>query len=112
MPLTLSRVPKGCIYGSRCLSPLRGRGTDQRKDRCLGTVPKLRERQNTEVGPGLMGFISLCMGSACCVDLWIPVIGWVMAPLFFLAALVLWILALVRLDVFPSSVKTASSGSP
>jgi hypothetical protein len=27
--------------------------------------------------------------------LWIPVIGWVMAPLFFLAALGLWIFALI-----------------
>ena len=39
-----------------------------------------------------MGFVSLMMGS--CL-LWIPVIGWVMAPVFLGLVVVLWILAII-----------------
>ena len=39
-----------------------------------------------------MGFISFATGG--CL-LWIPIIGWVMAPILFLLALFFWISALV-----------------
>jgi hypothetical protein len=48
-----------------------------------------------KMGAGFMGFVSLIAGS--CL-LWIPIIGWILAPLMFLAAVVLWIVAL-----FPSA---------
>lgn len=52
--------------------------------------PKCGSANTRKIGPGLMGFASLIMGS--CL-LWIPVIGWVLAPIFLLAAVVLWIMA-------------------
>jgi uncharacterized membrane protein len=45
-----------------------------------------------------MGFGSLVMGS--CM-LWIPIVGWILAPLFFLVALGLWISS-----AFPSAKVT------
>jgi hypothetical protein len=49
-----------------------------------------------KIGPGLMGFVLLCK-DICIV--WVPVLGCVLAPIgffvAFLAALVLWILALI-----------------
>ena len=55
---------------------------------------KCGSTETKKIGPGLMGFISLIMGS--CL-LWIPIIGWVLAPFFLLAAVFLWVSAL-----FPS----------
>ena len=52
--------------------------------------PKCGSAKTQKMGPGLMGFASLVMGS--CM-LWIPVIGWVLAPIFFLVAVALWISA-------------------
>ena len=43
------------------------------------------------IGPGLMGFVSL-FTAGCMV--WIPVIGWITAPFFLLAAVVFWFWAL------------------
>ena len=40
------------------------------------------------IGRGEMGF-ALFLGGSCM--LWIPVVGWVLAPLFFLLAVALWI---------------------
>tara|TARA_Y100000310_G_C20239983_1_gene604180 strand:- start:82 stop:453 length:372 start_codon:yes stop_codon:yes gene_type:complete len=45
-----------------------------------------------KMGPGLLGFIMFMMGS-CCV--WIPVIGWILAPVFFVVAIWFWISALL-----------------
>ncbi len=52
--------------------------------------PKCGSAKTQQIGRGLMGFGSLVMGS--CL-LWIPVIGWILAPIFFLAAVALWISA-------------------
>ena len=54
--------------------------------------PKCGSAKTQRIGPGAMGFFSLVMGS--CL-LWIPIIGWVLAPIFFLGALLLWISALL-----------------
>lgn len=54
--------------------------------------PKCGSAKTQRFGAGLLGFISLASGG--CL-LWIPVIGWVLAPLFFIASIVFWILALV-----------------
>jgi hypothetical protein len=48
--------------------------------------------ETQKIGPGLMGFASLLMAG--CL-LWIPIIGWVLAPIFLLVAIVLWVWALV-----------------
>jgi len=53
--------------------------------------PKCGSAKTQRIGPGLMGFMSLVMGS--CL-LWIPVVGWFLAPIFFLIAVVLWLSAL------------------
>ncbi len=52
--------------------------------------PKCGSAKTQQIGRGLMGFGSLVMGS--CL-LWIPVIGWILAPIFFLAAVALWVSA-------------------
>jgi len=54
--------------------------------------PKCGSGKTLRFGRGLMGFASLVMGS--CM-LWIPVVGWVLAPVFFLVAVGLWISAAV-----------------
>src|SRR3989339_1317841 len=43
-------------------------------------------------GLGPMGLLSLITGS--CM-LWIPIIGWVLAPVFFLLTVLFWVLALI-----------------
>jgi hypothetical protein len=45
-----------------------------------------------KVGPGLLGFIFFFTGSC---FIWIPIIGWVLAPFCFLAAVVFWVFALI-----------------
>ena len=50
-----------------------------------------------------MGFVSLMM-AGCLI--WIPIIGWVMAPICFVMAVVFWILALI-----PSGKVTFQCGS-
>lgn len=45
-----------------------------------------------KIGPGLMGFASFIMGS--CL-LWIPVIGWLLAPIAFILAMFFWLSALI-----------------
>ncbi len=57
--------------------------------------PKCGSAKTLKFGRGLMGFGSLVMGS--CM-LWIPIVGWILAPIFFLVALGLWISA-----AFPSA---------
>ncbi len=52
--------------------------------------PKCGSANTRRIGPGAMGCGSLVAGS--CL-LWIPVIGWVLAPFFLLAAVVLWVMA-------------------
>lgn len=54
--------------------------------------PKCGSAKTQRMGRGLMGFISFATGS--CM-LWIPVIGWVLAPILFVVAVVLWISALL-----------------
>lgn len=54
--------------------------------------PKCGSSNTRRIGPGLMGFVSFLAGS--CM-LWIPVIGWVLAPILFVAAVVFWISALL-----------------
>ena len=53
---------------------------------------KCGSAKTQKIGKGLMGFASLMM-SGCLI--WIPVIGWVMAPIFLVSAVILWILALI-----------------
>lgn len=53
---------------------------------------KCGSAKTQKMGRGLMGFISFATGS--CM-LWIPVIGWVLAPILFVVAVVLWISALL-----------------
>lgn len=45
-----------------------------------------------KIGPGLMGFISL-LTAGCMI--WIPVIGWIAAPVLVVLAVVFWIMALI-----------------
>lgn len=54
--------------------------------------PKCGNANTRRIGPGLMGFGSLVMGS--CL-LWIPIIGWVLAPIFLVLAVVFWIWGLI-----------------
>lgn len=54
--------------------------------------PKCGSGKTLKIGPGPLGFASLVMGS--CL-LWIPLIGWVLAPFFLVGAVVLWVSALV-----------------
>src|SRR5438876_129135 len=58
--------------------------------RSRASRPKCGSAKSQQIGRGLMGFGSLVMGS--CL-LWIPVIGWILAPVFFLAAVALWVSA-------------------
>ena len=54
--------------------------------------PHCGSSNTQKFGPGLIGFGSFCMGG--CM-LWIPVIGWVLAPLCFLLTLFFWIIAII-----------------
>lgn len=65
--------------------------TRQRSDDWV-PCPKCGSANTRKIGPGLMGCASFITGS--CL-LWIPVIGWVMAPIAFLLALFLWLSALI-----------------
>lgn len=55
--------------------------------------PKCGNSNTHRIGPGSLGCVSF--GAGGCM-LWIPVIGWVLAPILFLLALGLWISALFR----------------
>lgn len=54
--------------------------------------PKCGSANTRKIGPGIMGFASFFTGG--CL-LWIPIIGWVLAPFAFLAAIVFWVMALI-----------------
>ena len=54
--------------------------------------PKCGSAKTHKIGPGLIGFFSLIM-SGCM--LWIPVVGWVLAPIFFILAVFFWLYALI-----------------
>lgn len=54
--------------------------------------PKCGSANTRKIGPGLMGFASLIMGS--CL-LWIPIVGWVLAPIAFILGLFFWVSALI-----------------
>lgn len=54
--------------------------------------PKCGSAKTQKIGPGLMGCGSFVAGS--CL-LWIPVVGWVLAPIFFVLAVILWIFGIL-----------------
>jgi len=54
--------------------------------------PKCGSANTHKIGPGVLGFASLFAGG--CL-LWIPVVGWVLAPLCFILAVFFWLSALI-----------------
>ena len=54
--------------------------------------PKCGSANTRKIGPGLLGFASLLVGS--CL-LWIPVVGWVLAPICFILVVFFWLSALI-----------------
>ena len=54
--------------------------------------PNCGSPNTRRIGPGLLGFASLMM-SGCLI--WSPILGWILAPVFFVLAFVFWIWALI-----------------
>ena len=79
------RIPMEAVRCAHCgahLRPVDG----------IPPCPKCGSPEVQRAGPGYWGLV--CFLSGGCA-IWIPIIGWVLAPFFFVAALVLWIAALV-----------------
>ncbi|MEX1258047.1 MAG: hypothetical protein WEG36_10560, partial [Gemmatimonadota bacterium] len=54
--------------------------------------PHCGSASTNRMGPGVMG-LSLFVGGSCMM--WIPIIGWVIAPILFIMALIVWVGALI-----------------
>lgn len=91
--LTQCRECSGSVSGEAAACPHCGAAAPARQ-KSGDWVPckNCGSAKTQKFGPGKAGLVSLLTGS--CL-LWVPVLGWVLAPIFFLIAVILWLGALI-----------------